>query len=128
MERATGIHHLALNVSDIEVSIDFYQTALGMQLSRRWGESPKAAMLDMGDGAMLELFERPDGSGVEGSYLHFALRSDNVDQAYRHAIENGATESVAPKDVDIPASPTFPVRIAFVKGPDGESVELFQER
>ncbi len=128
MERAIGLHHFALNVSDIERSIGFYETALGLRLARRWGESPQAAMLDLGDGSMLELFERPESAGVTGSYFHFALRTDDIDSAYAHAVQNGAEESVAPKDVDIPSDPPFPVRIAFVNGPDGESVELFQER
>jgi glyoxylase I family protein len=127
-KKAIGVHHVAMNVADIERSISFYEEAFGFTLAHRWGGGSKAAMLDMGDGTMLELFERPDGAGQSGSLLHIALHSDDVDADYAHALASGATVQSEPTDVDIPAEPMFPVRIAFVKGPDGESVELFHER
>ncbi len=117
-----------MNVTDIERSIAFYREAFGFTLMRRWGESPGAAMLDMGDGAILELFERPDAVRLDGHLVHIALRSADVDADYARAMQAGAQELTAPKDVDIPSDPVFPVRIAFVKGPDGEPVELFCER
>ncbi|MFW5690023.1 MAG: VOC family protein [Spirochaetota bacterium] len=124
----SGLHHVAMNVSDIERSITFYSNAFGMKIMRRWGDSPRGAMLDMGDGAILELFERPEATLSEGMLLHIALRTDDVDAAYAHALENGGVEQTAPKDIEIPSDPSFPVRIAFVTGPDGEPVELFCEK
>lgn len=120
-----GLHHVAMNVTSLERSISFYERAFGFTLMRKWGS---AAMLDIGDGAILELFERPDAPQQEGRLLHIAVKTDDVDAAYARAIEAGATEQTPPKDVDIPADPVFPVRLAFVKGPDGEPVELFYER
>ena len=117
-----------MNVTDIERSITFYRDAFGFTLLRRWGESPKAAMLDMGDGAILELFERSDPVRLDGHLVHIALRSADVDADYARAMDAGAEELTAPRNVDIPSDPVFPVRIAFVKGPDGEPVELFCER
>ena len=40
--------------------------------------------------------------------------------------ENGAKGSR--KWVELPADPVFPVRLAFVEGPDGEVIEFFHER
>lgn len=117
-----------MNVADIDRSIGFYREAFGFSLARRWGDSPRAAMLDMGDGTMLELFERPEGAGQAGSLLHIALHADDVDAAYAHALAHGAEEQTTPRDVDLQAEQPYPIRIAFVKGPDGESVELFHER
>ena len=117
-----------MNVTDIERSIAFYRDAFGFAPIRRWGETPRAAMLDMGDGAILELFERPGAVRLDGHLLHIALRSTDVDADYATALAAGAGEITAPKNVDIPAEHPFPVRIAFVKGPDGEPVELFAER
>lgn len=127
MSKTSGIHHIAMNVSEMTRSITFYETAFGFSRIRSWKEG-KAAMLDMGDGTILELFERPEAAGQVGSLLHIALRTNDVDGAYARALEAGAVEQTAPKDVDIPAEEPFPVRIAFVQGPDGESVELFHER
>ena len=116
-----------MNVTDIERSIGFYRDAFAFTLVRRWGASPRAAMLDMGDGSILELFERPQAVRLDGHLVHIALRSGDVDADYARALAAGAAELTAPKDVDIPADPVYPVRIAFVKGPDGEPVELFGE-
>ena len=123
----TGIHHIAMNVREIDRSVMFYQQAFGFTRIRSWNEG-KAAMLDMGDGTILELFERPDAAGKAGSLLHIALRADDVDAAYEHALASGAGEETKPKDVDLQAESSYPIRIAFVKGPDGESIELFHER
>jgi glyoxylase I family protein len=128
MQHTAGLHHVAMNVADIDRSIDFYLKAFDMTLIRRWGDSPKAAMLDIGDGAILELFERPEAAGREGALIHIALRTDDVDAAYAHALDAGATEQTTPRDVDLQAEAAYPIRIAFVKGPDGEPVELFTER
>lgn len=128
MSYTKGLHHIALNVADIERSIDFYRRAFAMKLVRRWGESPKAAMLDIGDGAILEMFEKPEAAGAKGALIHIALRTDDLDAAFAHAIEAGATEQTSPRDVDVQAEEPYPIRIAFVKGPDGEPVELFTER
>ena len=123
-----GLHHVAMNVTSLERSVSFYERAFGFTVMRKWGSPPSAAMLDIGDGAILELFERPAAPQQEGRLLHIAVRTDDVDAAYARAIDAGATEQTLPKDVDIPADPVFPVRLAFVKGPDGEPIELFYER
>ena len=63
-----------------------------------------------------------------GLLIHIALRADDVDAAYARAIETGAGEQTTPRDVDVEAEEPYPIRIAFVVGPDGEPVELFHER
>ncbi|MFW5813890.1 MAG: VOC family protein [Spirochaetota bacterium] len=128
MKHTAGLHHVALNVGNLERSVDFYSRAFGMSVVRRWGDDPRAAMLDMGDGAILEMFERPTAAGREGALIHIALRTDDVDAAYEHALAEGASEQTTPRDVDLQAEEPYAIRIAFVKGPDGEPVELFSER
>lgn len=117
-----------MNVHDIERSIRFYTDAFGFTVVRRWGDAPRAAMLDMGDGSLLELFERPDAEQQDGRLLHIALHANDVNAGYERALAAGAKEQVTPRDVDLPTEEPYPVRIAFVVGPDGESVELFCER
>lgn len=127
-----GFHHIAIRVTDFDRSVAFYTEGLGFTSAHMWGSREKhnrAAMLDTGDGDFFELFERePDNAPSEASYLHAALRTRDCDQAVAAAREAGAEITVEPKDVDIPSDPPYRVRIAFFKGPDGEIVELFQER
>ncbi len=56
------------------------------------------------------------------------MKVEDTDQAYARAIEAGAGSQMAPTDMDLPADPVLPVRIAFVLGPDGECIEFFHVR
>lgn len=124
----SGFHHTALRVVDFDRCLKFYH-ALGFITARSWGESPKrAAMLDPGDGNYLEVFEGGDPAAPsEGRMIHFALRTSDTDVSHAAAVQAGAEETMAPKDVTIPSHQgPLPVRISFVKGPSGEIVEFFQ--
>ena len=125
-----GIHHIALKVSNFERSMAFYMDVLGLNPLIWWGEGDsRAVMLDAGDGSCLELFAGGDGNGQPGSWFHLALKVDDCDAAYQAAITAGAACQTLPKDVDIPSQPQVtPVRIAFIKGLDGEVIEFFQTR
>lgn len=123
-----GFHHLAMNVSDFDRSIAFYTEVLGFSIFRQWKSGEvDAAMLDTGGGNYLEIFSR--GTSKEsGNLIHFALKTSDVDGMIQRVRNAGYEVTMEPKDVDIPSDPSFPVRIAFFLGPDGESVEFFHER
>ncbi len=128
---APGFHHIALRASDFEATLRFYQDGLGFVRAYGWGEGDgRATMLDTGDGNYLEVFaggrRAPGEEAPEGALLHFALRTSDVDAAYARALAAGARSQVEPKDVTLPGEPPVPVRLAFVKGPDGEVIEFFQ--
>ena len=64
-----------------------------------------------------------------GRYFHLAVRVDSCDEAFAAARKAGARVKSEPRDTDIPSRPEiYPVRIAFVYGPDGEEIEFFQIR
>jgi glyoxylase I family protein len=122
-----GFHHVAMRVADFDASWAFYVDALGFEPGRTWGEGDsRAAMLDTGDGNYLEIFAGGAGDQPEGTVIHFALRTDDTDQAIEAARAAGAEVTVEPKDVSIPSDPPVEARIAFCKGPDGEVIEFFQ--
>jgi glyoxylase I family protein len=125
-----GFHHVAIRVKDFDTSLAFYTQALGFKPAMAWGEGDKrAVMLDTGDGSCLEIFAGGDGSPAHGGLLHYALKTADCDAAFRRARDGGAVVMKEPFDVDIPTHPApTPVRIAFVKGPDGEEIEFFQNR
>jgi glyoxylase I family protein len=128
--RTSGFHHVALRVRDFDASYAFYTQGLGFAPAHRWGgEGKRAVMLDTGDGSFLEIFEGGDAAHEPaGAVLHFALRTQDCDGVTERARSAGARVTVEPKDVDIPADPVLPVRIAFFEGPDKEVIELFQMR
>lgn len=124
-----GFHHVAIRVADFDRSLDFYTTVLGFRLARAWGESEKrGALLDAGAGNYLEVFAggTPD-SKPEGHWFHLALRSNDCTGLVARVRAAGCIVTVDPKDICIPSEPPLPARIAFFNGPDGESIEVFQE-
>lgn len=124
-----GFHHIAMNVTDFDGSVGFYTDVLGFTVAKEWGEpGSRAIMLDAGNGNYVEMFEKETADEGKGSLLHLALRSDNCDEIMDRVRESGAEITVETKDVDIQATPVYPVRIAFFKGPSGEILEIFQER
>ncbi|MBR5616360.1 MAG: VOC family protein [Clostridia bacterium] len=124
-----GFHHIALKCCDIEKSLTMYK-ALGMQEVLRWGEGENLiVMLDIGDGGRIELFAcGGDEYAVNGKWQHFAMRVDDVEQAYAVALAAGFTSKIAPKVVPLESKPEkMSIQIAFVLGNDGEEVEFFKE-
>jgi len=126
----TGFHHTALKVTDFDRCLAFY-AELGLTSARSWGAVPKrAAMLNAGDGNYVEVFEGGAADAPsEGRIIHFALRTPDCDAAHARALSAGATERMAPKDVEIPSHQgPLPVRISFVIAPTGEIIEFFQNQ
>ena len=124
--KGMGFHHIALKAVDFEASLAFYQ-ALGMKFYTQWGEGDgRIAMLDLGDGGILELF----AGGTEGpntNYIHFAMKVDDVDAAYAAAIAAGAKPKSEPKVVPLQSAPVkLTLNCGFVYGPSGEELEFFR--
>lgn len=144
------LHHVSLFVSDLEASTRFYTAGLGLTLREEFqditGLRPSGAFafkvasifLEAGNGRYIEL--HPAGQGAmspPGFPLnHLALGVADVDAAYARAIAAGA----APVDIPVPGEHwdgtpldvimtghhPEPMRMAFLLGPSGELIELYQ--
>lgn len=125
-----GFHHAAINAKDFDKTVDFYVNALGFKKVRDWSTPEKSAcMIDIGDGGLLEIFSGGDDEIYDKEkWLHLAFSCDDPDGAYNAAIAAGAASHMEPKDVTIQAEVPFPVRIAFVRGLNGELIEFFLEK
>lgn len=126
-----GFHHVAVRVSDWERSLRLYTQGLGFQVKIEWGEAPKrAAMLDVGDGNYLELFERETIAEPSGEppIIHFCLRADDCEKAFEIAKKAGFQVNLEPKVPEPFTKLGLTTKIAFVQGPDGEIIEFFQSR
>lgn len=77
-----GIHHIALNVTDLDRSEHFYTDVLGFNVTHRFSKGLRHIMLDTGN-ALLALFETPElemKSALEQlsdkGYMHFAFATN----------------------------------------------------
>lgn len=124
-----GIHHVAMRVANFDECVAFYTDGLGFPVAHSWGEGEKrAALLDTGGGNYLEVFAGGQAAEQAAAIIHFALRTDDVDGLTERARAAGAEITVEPKDVTIQCDPPLPVRLAFCKGPAGETIEFFHEK
>lgn len=121
--------HTMLRVADLDASVRFYQTALGMQLLRRADFSEgRFSLVYLGYGpeseqAAIELTWNWDKQDyTRGNYYgHIAIESDDIqalcqrvrDLAYRVSREPGPMKQ-------------SPAIIAFIEDPDGHPIELIQ--
>jgi glyoxylase I family protein len=124
-----GFHHVAFKAYDFDKSVLFYREAFGYEVAYTWGEAPnRAAMIDIGSGDYIEVFSggAPLEDRSQGVLIHFALRFEDANAAFARAVSAGAVVNMEPKDVILRGEPPVNIRIAFVNGPDGETIEIFQ--
>ncbi len=80
--KLNGIHHIALNVRDLDKAEAFYTGVLGFRVMERFSKGLRHIMVDTGNSAVA-LFEAPDLDTKasidlmsETGYEHFAFRAD----------------------------------------------------
>jgi lactoylglutathione lyase len=113
--------HTMVRVSDIERSLDFYCTKLGLREVRRHENQQGRYTLvfivapETPD-APIELTYNWDAESYSGgrNFGHLAFEVDNIYDFCARLMEQGVTINRPPRDG----------RMAFVKSPDGISIEL----
>ncbi|MCC4798487.1 hypothetical protein BCT30_18935 [Enterovibrio norvegicus] len=128
MSVVSGVHHVALIVSDYEASKRFYTEVMGFSvLAEHYREERDSWKLDVAlpDGKQLEIFsfpnspERPSYPEARG-LRHLAFVTENIDASV-HALE-GHGVSVEAIRVD----PYTGARFTFFNDPDGLPLELYE--
>ncbi len=129
MSYINGIHHFMLKCcgyEEFEKTVKFYHNVLGLPIARSWGEGAESAvMLDTGAG-FAEIFANGEESLLMGNIRHIALSTTDTDACFNACVNAGCKVITPPVDVCIPSDPLYPARIAFIRGPIGEEIELFQ--
>ncbi len=124
-----GTHHIAVQTQDYEASVAFYTEVMGMNKAVEFSSGGRrVALLDIGDGSHLELFEPVPGTSPSGNaegnvVFHFALATTDIEPALERVRAAGMEITTELKTVDLGS---LNVTIAFFKGPGGEVVEFFQ--
>jgi lactoylglutathione lyase len=114
--RATGINHVSISATDLEVSTRFYEEVFGMQrIATPIFETP-VQWLRIGE-LQLHLFLEPDGAAP--ARHHLGLTIDDFDAAYR-AIREQASSEWGAELVELPSGQ---VQLYF-RDPAGNLIEL----
>lgn len=117
--------HTMVRVTDIEQSLDFYCNALGLEELRRYenegGRFTLVFLAAPGDStAQVELTYNwdPDPEALQGgrNFGHLAYQVDDIYATCEQLAEHGVTINRPPRDG----------RMAFVRSPDGISIEILQ--
>ena len=114
-----------VRVKDIDASLNFFCTLLGLkEVRRKEYELGKFTLIFLAPpeqlDAMIELTYNWDSSEVfeEGrNFGHLAFEVDDIYETCQHLIDNGVSKNRPPRDG----------RMAFVRSPDNISVELLQK-
>ncbi|MCR8660395.1 VOC family protein [Paenibacillus endoradicis] len=125
-----SVHHIGMTSYNFDQTIKFYQEGLGFTIKHMWGRDKQVYMMDMGDGACIEVFEGgQEETPPMGRWLHVAIRTNDIQASYQRAIAAGAKPKLEPTYADILEAKPKPVYMyfAYVIGFDGEEIEFIQE-
>ncbi len=126
----TAVDHITINCCKLQESFDFYENVLGLS---------RVSMVDMGDhvlylyqlpGARLELIEYKNeqthviaGNTDIGVYRHFALRVDDIEEAYRRCQLAGYPINLEPTSIEKLNGQV----VMLIVDPNGVEIEIIQE-
>ena len=118
--------HTMLRVKDLDASLDFFVNKLGLkELRRHDSEGGRFTLVFLGTGhaddpATIELthnWDQDEAYTVGRSFGHLAFEVDDIYELCRRLQQSGVTILRPPRDG----------RMAFVRSPDQQSVELLQK-
>ena len=120
------VAHVAIWVSDLERTLEFYEGALGLEHEKDFVADGVRNYFVRGETDTFVQFKHdPDEDGeVEPSGIaHIALAVDDVDEAFAR-VEDREDSAVRQEPI---SRPELSVRNAFVTDPDGYVLELEEE-
>ena len=115
--------HTMVRVSDLDASLDFYCRKLGLrELSRKESAQGRYTLVFLAapgdERAQIELTHNWDAEQLHGgrNFGHLAYRVDDIYALCQRLMDQGVTINRPPRDG----------YMAFVRSPDGISIELLQ--
>ena len=146
------LHHLCIFAEDVDRSIGFYSQAFGAEITSEWNEviddtgqcfPGRGVFMRLSANSFIEIFPADPGAPAPDfpvrAYNHMCFASLDCNADYARALAAGA-DPYAParareKGVDWDGTPKTMIladarrsliRIAYLKGPDGEIIELIE--
>jgi catechol 2,3-dioxygenase-like lactoylglutathione lyase family enzyme len=119
------LHHVRLLVWDVGESIRFYRDVLGLDL--KWGEEGIGyASFTGGNGVDLSVFLRTGQPEAEaagrGDTVLLSLEVNDVDREVERLRSHGVALVAEPRNED-----SWGLRVAYVRDPDGNLLELMRQ-
>jgi len=118
--------HVRYRVADLEKTIHFYETVIGLEMTRR-SKSPRGSELVFfkapGSDVQIEIckFDESGPIQVGPDLTHLAFQVDDIEAFAKHAESHGYPLS------DGPTKTSKGSVIAFIDAPEGYEVELIQK-
>lgn len=113
---------LTIQVNDMEASLAFYRDLLGMAVNRRFPPMPGMDIVFLGrEGLQLELICREGEKKEAGDNFSLGFAVDDLDTETARLAAAGVVCGPA-------VQPAPGVRMSFCNDPDGNAVELIEER
>jgi len=123
--------HTMVRITDIDRSLDFYCSKLGLQEVRRMdNEQGRYTLIFLAAAKDMESSQKNHAPELELTYNwdpeeytggrnfgHLAYKVDNIYETCQRLMDGGVTINRPPRDG----------RMAFVRSPDGISIEILQE-
>lgn len=140
------VHHVGVTVADLDRAVAFWERLLGAPARARTvldgpqvgklvgypGARIERCWIDLPGGVELELVsylgrhEEPyDPGTAHPGNVHLCLEVDDMDGAHHHAVGCGASP-VSSSPIEIRAGPNAGGKVAYLRGPDGVTLELLQ--
>ena len=121
----TSVDQYCINVTDLEKSVHFYETVLGLKITHKV-ETPdfEEVILAGESGNRIQLASHRSQSGPidhGNGFWKLYLQTDDCKELYRRCIEAGAESISEPEQLE-----HWPVIAAFVRDPDGYMVEILE--
>lgn len=129
MNHTKGLHHIGFAAQHFEETLHLYTQGFGMTIKHTWGHGEPIHMLDMGNGACIELFHQTPSACQTPCWQHITLKTADIRTAFQRAVRAGARVEREPTFAEIPEAQPQPVKMWFanLRGYEGEEIELIQE-
>lgn len=144
---ASAVHHIGVTVSNLDEALKFWESFLGRPATWRTilncpylaeiigipGVKIDGAFIDLPGGVILELLDyqlpdrraNPPATSNPGN-IHICLGVENADEAWRRAIECGATPVRREGPIAVDDGPNRGARVAYLQIHDGVTLEVYQ--
>ncbi|MFN2607593.1 MAG: VOC family protein [Acidimicrobiales bacterium] len=141
-----AVHHVGVTVADLDRAAAFWTALVGATARGRTvlqgpmlgtlvgypGIHIERCWVDLPGGPALELLryvgreDAPyDAGTAHPGNVHVCLAVDDMDVAHAHAVACGA-RPVSERPIDVAAGPLAGARLAYLRDPDGVTIELVQ--